>query len=268
MLVLAGLTWLALGQPNVQGAGGQPPPPLHDTMLSMFDTDNDGGVSVAEITATLDGFEKMSAMGMGGPPNAAPGAENPMAATIRAAKRFAPMLHKLIDADGSGKLSKEELKWVAKTQGIIKKPGVLKHLVEGVFAKIDTDADEILSEVELRAAIEGETLEEILSMIQEQLPIPSLSTAASLSHDSRDLLKKHFQEGLAYLDTNGDGAVERKEMFGAVKGFKKMFMQGVTTVETMGPMLTMFKAFQPPGQSSNTGPQAKRRRGPPTHGEL
>ena len=122
----------------------------------MFDTDNDGGVIVDELVTTLDGFEKMGAMGMGGPPNAAPAAENPMSAMVRAAKRFAPTLHQLMDADGSGKLSKEELKWVTSTHETFKKAGVLKKLIEGIFVKIDADADEVLSEAELRAAIGGE----------------------------------------------------------------------------------------------------------------
>merc|ERR1719399_113264 len=258
-VLLAKLTWLALGQPYEPSAGRKPPP-LHEAALLSFDTDHDGGISLDEVMTTLDSFEKMGASGKGGSPNAASVEESPMANMVRAAKRFAPALHQVMDADGSGKLSKEELEWLTMTSQTLKTRGVLKQLTEGIFAKIDADADDLLSEAELHAAIEGEALDDILSMIQEQLPIPSLSATGH----TREMLQKRFQEGLAYLDTNGDGAIERKEMFGAVKEFKILFLQGVSTIETMGPMLAMFTAFQPPPElTSRKGPQATRKRGPP-----
>ena len=80
------------------------------------------------------------------------------------------------------------------------------------------------------------------------------------------------QEGLAYLDTNGDGSIERKEIFAAVKEFKRLFMAGVKTLETMGPMLEMFSAFQPPDARGGGARGAGRKRSPkvanPTRDEL
>mmetsp|Transcript_23776 Transcript_23776/g.51278 ORF Transcript_23776/g.51278 Transcript_23776/m.51278 type:complete len:279 (-) Transcript_23776:194-1030(-) len=246
---------LAVGQPNSQMAGGQPPPPLHETLLSIFDGDNDGGAALDEVIDALAGFEMMGGMRS---PGEAPATENPMITMIAKAKRFAPTLHKLMDADGSGKLSREEFMWITATHGKITTPGVLKKLVEGIFTTIDMNADAILSAEELHAAIDGEALESILSMIQEQLPIPSLSTTGMST--SRGLLQQHFQEGMSYLDTNGDGAIERKEMLAAAKEFKKAFMSAVQTVETMGPMLTMFKGFQAQG-AGRGGAGATRKRG-------
>jgi len=220
------------------GPGGMPPKPLDETLLDVFDKDHNKKLTVAEVSTTLDSFAMMGGMGAEG--------EGPseMQQMITKAKSALPALFALMDADGSKTLSPSELKWVPKAYAAVQKPGLLKKLTLDIFSTIDADGDEQLSEAELRDAIEGEKLERVLALLDESLPIPSLVLDAD---KSRAVLQANFKEGLAYLDGNGDGVIERKEMLAAVKTFKDMFVKGVKTIESMGPMLAMFSAFQQPG---------------------
>ena len=48
-----------------------------------------------------------------------------------------------------------------------------------------------------------------------------------------------IRAGIAMLDGNGDGAVERKEAGKAYGAFKRGFLKGAELLQTMGPMLAM-----------------------------
>jgi len=219
------------------GAAGNPEPaPLDETLMNVLDKNHDGKVMLSEVNESLDGFAAMGAMGQ------EPG-QGPSEVTLmlRAAKIGAPGIFKLMDADASGALTQDELKWVETAYTAIATQGVLKKLVQDIFAAIDSDSDETMSEAEMRAAVESETLDVLLGIIKAQLPIPALS-----AESSRATLQENFKEVVGHLDTDGDGAVERKEMLAAARAFKAMFMKGVKTVKEMGPMLAMFSAFQQP----------------------
>jgi Ca2+-binding EF-hand superfamily protein len=143
-----------------RGQSSPAPGPLHETILAVFDTDRNGAVSLDEIQSTLDGLAAVAAMGMAGGAAGAAGdsgdAASQLAARVLAAKDFAPMLLKWMDADGDGELSPSELQWATSAHAKMKQS--LKELTSGIFDAVDADADDSISPDEIKAAMEPEVL--------------------------------------------------------------------------------------------------------------
>jgi len=230
------LALAALSQPG--GRGGAPAAaPLHQVVEQVFDTDKDGKVTLSEITTTLDGLAAISGMGMAGGAGGAGGggdAASEMAAKIRAAKRFAPQLIKLMDVDSSGTLSRSELKWLSQAHKRMKSS--LKDLAQGVFDAIDADADDSLSPQEQTAALSQPVLGAVVGLLETD-PIKPPALSASIEEAAT---AENLRAAVALLDGDGDGSVSRKEAYRAVAAFKKQFLEAATLLETMGPMLAMF----------------------------
>lgn len=241
--VVAWLCACAAAQRGQQafGANGQPqrtqrPPTLHGTVLEVFDKDKSGGLSLDEVTSTLDGLAGMAGV-MGGGQQPAPGQQSDPEKMVLAAKKVAPTLFNVLDRDGDGDLNKKELQQLTKVEYKLKS-GALRNLTRDVFDAIDADKDDTLSAAELDASSKGEPLERVLALVREVFPEVAGKEGAVLDEAggvSAGLLKA----GIEMLDGDGDGAITRKEAGKAFASFKKTFVAGATMLKEMGPMLSM-----------------------------
>ena len=137
------------------GANGQPAPQaIDEVVMQVFDKDHDSSVSLKEVTMTLDSFAAMGGM-MGGGPEAKAAGPSEIEQLINAAKKIAPALFELLDANSNGGLSAQELKSVARVQKALKS-GAMRNLTRDVFAAVDADSDDMLSQDELSAAADPE----------------------------------------------------------------------------------------------------------------
>lgn len=161
-----------------RGAGSPSPGPLHETIQAVFDTDKDGALSLDEIQSTLDGLAAVAAMGMAGGAAGAAGdsgnVASQLAARVRAAKDFAPMLVKWMDVDSDGALSQSELQWVTSAHARMKQS--LKELTRDIFDAMDADADDSISPQEIEAAMAPAVLGKVCgpsTRCPQALPPPS-----------------------------------------------------------------------------------------------
>lgn len=231
--------------------------PLHEVIMQVFDKDHNGKVSLPEVDKSLTSFAAMA--GAFGGDTAGP---NKMAEMVEAARKVAPHLFELLDADDSKSLSSAELKWVAKVQKGLKS-GALRNLTRDVFDTIDIDADSVLTATEMQSAaeVDGEVLPKVVELVHEALPIRK--SAAEL----QALLTKGAEaagaSGLSlavlikYLDNDGDGQVDRKEAGRAFKAFKDAFLQASKSLQEMGPMLAMFGDMDESGGGGMGGPSGR-----------
>jgi Ca2+-binding EF-hand superfamily protein len=214
-------------------AGSPAPEPLHETIQTVFDTDKNGAVSLEEIQSTLDGLAAVAAMGMAGGAAGVAGdsgdAAGQLAARVRAAMEFAPMLLKWMDADSDGALSASELRWVTSAHTRMRQS--LKEMTRDIFDAMDADADDTISPEEVTAAMAPAVLGKVVGLLEAGFPVPSLSATATA---------EHVASLLAMADSDSDGSVGRKEAYGAVSSFKRHFLEAATLLETMGPMLAVF----------------------------
>jgi len=224
---------------NARGQqGGTPePPPLEDTLMSVFDQNKDGQVVMTEVSSIMEAFAAVGAGSSAGGDEK--GEENDMLKMVKAAKGAAPTLFKLLDADSSKGLTKDELVWVSEADVRMNTKGLLKNVTKAVFDIFDGDADDKLQEAEIKEALDGEKFDQALLVLQDNFPIPILTAEVA-----RTAVKENFKDGMAFMDADGNGEIARAEMYEAVKKVKKLFTKGVTIVRTMGPMLAMFGAMQ------------------------
>uniref|UniRef100_A0A7S4AZY6 EF-hand domain-containing protein n=1 Tax=Chrysotila carterae TaxID=13221 RepID=A0A7S4AZY6_CHRCT len=258
MLVRAGMaviflqTACCLEQRRVGAMGEEQAVPLEDTLLNIFDQDKDGQVGMGELTKTLDGLAALGSMSAGAQAQAQE-TENELQQMLNGAKQFAKPLMKFMDADGSNSLSKDEIVWVSTMYNAVTTPGLLKEVTVAVFEAIDVNKDGSLSQQEIHTAIAGDGYDHILKLLQTRLPLPALAAASS-----RTAVESKLQDIFDMLDINGDGKLERSEIFSAVKKFKKFFVRGVELAKSVGPMMGMFQAFQESSGGRGSGQARKR----------
>jgi len=215
------------------------PQPIHEVLMQVFDKDFDKKVTTSELDTTLESFAAMS--GAFAPPE--PGAgPSKMATMVATAKKIAPSIFKLLDSDDSNSLDKAELKMVALAQASFKS-GALRNLTRDVFDTIDADSDDVLSAAELEAAtdVDGAVLSKVVELVHEAFPMRK--DAASLKKlllEAVEAAGAGMADGMALVDTDGDGAIGRKEAGQAFKAAKTAFLEAVKTLQEMGPMLAMF----------------------------
>ena len=122
------------------------------------------------------------------------------------------------------------------------KSGAARNLTRDVFTTVDSDGDDVASAEEIQAAADpdGEVLSKLAELVHEAFPLRK--DAAEL----KGLLAKgiaavgDISQGVAYVDSDGDGQIDRKEAGKAYKKFKEKFVKGVKTLQEMGPMLKLF----------------------------
>ena len=239
------------------GAFEQPEPvPIDQAVLSFFDADGDGLVASGEVDAALESIEALASFSApAGAPNGGKPPPNPMEKLISGARTLAPTLFSLLDADGSGALSAAELSWLA-TVGDAIGSGLLKNLTRDVFVAIDSDADDVLSADELDAAAQPEPLRYLLALVQERLPTPALAAEGGKSDAE---LGGKFRQGVALLDSNGDGRIERKEAGRALGTFSRAFRDATGMLSN--PMLAMLGGGAGAARGRGAGGAAGRGRG-------
>ena len=225
---------------NAQGMPSKPAPqPLDEVLMQVFDKDMSKSVSEKEVLTTLDSFAEMS--GMGAPPQ--PGAPpNQMEVMIKAAKRLAPSIFRILDANDSKGLSASELKWVAKAQKAFNS-GDMRNLTRDVFDTVDTDHDDSLSADEMQAAadVDGPVLGQVVGLVHGVFPVrKDADELKALLLDLVSTAGAGMADGVALVDTDGDGAISRKEAGKAFSAAKKAFTGATRTLQEMGPMLAMF----------------------------
>ena len=223
-------------QQGFDARGAPAPQPIDAVLMQVFDKDMSKGVSVGEVRQTLDSFAAMSG-GFAGPD----GGASQMTAWIDVAKRLTPSVFKLLDADGSKSLSAKELVWFAKVQKAFNS-GALRNLTRDVFDTLDGNGDSVLNDEELRAAADAES--EVLSSA-----VAHVHTAFPLRKDANELKRllldvmtaagAGMADGVALIDADGDGQIDRKEAGRAFKDAKKAFVTATKTLQEMGPMLAM-----------------------------
>jgi len=237
VLLAAGAEAQPRRQQGFNANGAQAPQPLDQIVLQVFDKDHDGSCSLTEVISSLTAFAGMAG-GFGGDT----GGGNQIETMINAAKRVAPTLFELLDADDSKGLTADELVWVAKVQKGLKS-GALRNLTRDVFDLIDADADSVLTadEIATAADTEGAMLSQVVALIHEALPV------RKSADELQQLLGKGVQasglglaDGINYVDADGDGQIDRKEAGKAFKSFKDLYLQGAKALQEMGPMLAMF----------------------------
>ena len=161
----------------------------------------------------------------------------------------------LLDADANGALSATELKWTTDAHELLKKP-MLKNLSLAIFAELDADADESVTEAEVQAALDGEALDRVVALLREKFPIPALD-AKNLP---RETMKQHVGAAIKMVDTDGDGAVGQKEIVRAAKRFKDTFMSTVKQIEAAAPMMQMMAEMQKGPAAGGAGAKPRKPR--------
>ena len=216
-------------------------------LMQVFDKDLSKGVSVGEVRQTLDSFAAMSG-GFGAPEG---GGANQMVAWIDVAKRLTPSVFALLDADASKSLSAKELLWFAKVQKAFNS-GALRNLTRDVFDTLDASGDSVLNGDELRAAADAdsEVLSSAVALVHAAFPLRrDASELKRLLLDVVAAAGAGMADGVALIDADGDGQIDRKEAGRAFKDAKKAFIQATTTLQQMGPMLAMARTarrIEPP----------------------
>lgn len=205
--------------------------------MQVFDKDMSKGVDKNEVDQTLESFAAM-----GGAFQQPDGGPNAMADMIDAARRLAPSVFALLDADDNKLLDKKELKWFGKAQAAFK-DGTLRNLTRDVFDTLDASGDDVLSADELAAAadVDGEVLAAVVAKVHEAFPIrKDADELKKLLLGMVEAAGASRADGIALIDADGDGQIQRKEAGKAFASAKKAFTSAVTTLQQMGPMLAMF----------------------------
>ena len=243
----------AVAQQQAFGANGQPAPqPLDAIIMQVFDKSHDGKISTQEVSQTLDAFAAFS--GMGQPPQGQ--GPNEMDLMVAAAKRIAPVLFELLDADSSKSLTAAEVEPIVGVQKAFKS-GVLRNLTREVFEAVDTDSDDALSAGELEAAAveDGPVLDQVVALVHAAFPIrkDAAELKAILLKAAKTLGADKVQGAVKWADADGNGILDRKEVGKAYKTAKDYFLKGAQTLQTMGPMLAMFGGMDMDGGGRGRG---------------
>ncbi len=222
----------------------QPPPPLEEVVMQVFDKDHNGKITLEEMESVADQIVAMTSGGEG--------AENSESAImVKQARKFCPTIFNLLDGNGDGKLVTSEVKVVGRLEKALKS-GELRNMTRDIFDAIDNNSDNRLSASEIQAAMMPAMLSRLVGIVTEVLPLPALEAAVRNGDIHGPLSKQaedngsgphHGQDvissGVRMLDTNNDGEIERAEAGKAYNKFKKTFLRASGLFVQMGPMLTM-----------------------------
>eukprot|EP00586_Coscinodiscus_wailesii_P010158 CAMPEP_0172495240 /NCGR_PEP_ID=MMETSP1066-20121228/65435_1 /TAXON_ID=671091 /ORGANISM="Coscinodiscus wailesii, Strain CCMP2513" /LENGTH=203 /DNA_ID=CAMNT_0013266787 /DNA_START=199 /DNA_END=810 /DNA_ORIENTATION=+ len=172
---------------------------------------------------------------------------------LRYARGILPHVFQLLDANSDRSLTKKELSYVTKFEESMKKGGALRGFLRDTFEILDTDRDDQWSVDELYAAIpaahgSSESLSKIAKKFHNIFPLRS--TAAELedfiltcfrSIGGGEWTKESVKKGMAVVDKDGDGLIQRKEVGKTYNEYGKEFLKMCTQIKTMGPMFAMFQ---------------------------
>ena len=239
LLLIAALT--ANNVHSQQPKSQQPLQPLGDVLHLVLDKDKDQKVTMDEVNSQMTMLEMLFQGGKG-----AEGEEYRQ--LLKGVKKAAPKMFQLLDSNGDKKLSKFELTYMTKFEKSIKKDGGLRELVRDVFGILDSDGDDQLSANEL---LEGSKSSDVIAKVTVRLHelFPLRKTAQELEDFVKDTIesiggntlnKESVAKGMEWIDDDGDGYIQRKEVgkYYNIAGTK--FLEISKTIKQMGPMMAMF----------------------------
>jgi hypothetical protein len=242
-LLCAASVWLSQQQQQQQQPPKRPPlQPLDKVLLLVLDKNKDSKVTRDEVGESMLMLELLLQM----PPTPAEGSDNDNAAAaagystlIQWLKTSSPIIFNVLDTNNDNILSPQELKvFVQFEQSLTKKgTGGLKELVRDIFAFMDMNNDDQLSNEEISAKInsssnnnnkdddndnkkeeEDDTDEELLSTkIRNGLLslFPTLRTDivdADIMPSIMSALTTYMDEATNTLDTDNNGYISRSEV--------------------------------------------------------
>mmetsp|Transcript_5736 Transcript_5736/g.10324 ORF Transcript_5736/g.10324 Transcript_5736/m.10324 type:complete len:267 (+) Transcript_5736:80-880(+) len=250
LLLIAALTNNVHSQ---QPKSQQPLQPLGDVLHLVLDKDKDQKVTMDEVNSQMTMLEMLFQGGEG-----AEGEEYRQ--LLKGVKKAAPKMFQLLDSNGDAKLSKFEMTYMTKFEkSIKKKDGGLRELVRDVFGILDSDGDDQLSANEL---LEGSKSSDVIAKVTVRLHelFPLRKTPQELEDFVKDTIesiggvsKESVAKGMAWIDDDGDGYIQRKEVgkYYNIAGTK--FLEISKTIKQMGPMMAMFGGMDMGGGGGGGG---------------
>lgn len=221
----------------------KPLQPLGDVLHLVLDKDKDSRVTMEEVKSQISVLEALFQNGEGEE------AEE-YRRLLGGVKASAPRVFELLDSDSDGRLTKKELAVTTRFEKSLRKGGGLREVVRDVFGILDADSDDVLTVAEL---LGGYRSDEAVSKIAGRVHdlFPSLrDTSADLegfvkstieSFGGTDALDEgSVAEYVAWIDDDGDGKVQRKEVGKYYNVAGRKFLEIAKTIKTMGPMMALF----------------------------
>lgn len=263
------LLWAAsvmLSHSQQQQPPKRPPlQPLDKVLLLVLDKNRDSKVTRDEVGESMLMLELLLQM----PPTPVDGSDNDNAAAgystlIQWLKTSSPIIFNLLDTNNDNILSPAELKVFVQFEQSLTKKGVggMKELVRDLFAFIDMNNDDQLSNDELLAKVtvnpssnnndddkgddDDDTDEDLLATkIRNGLLslFPTLRTDivdADIMPLIMSAMKQYMDVTMNTLDTDNNGYISRSEVGKYYNTGGKKIMEVSKMIKTMGPMIAMF----------------------------
>lgn len=241
---------VVVSAPATMKSGSPPLQPLGDVLALVLDKDKDGKVTMEEVTNQLVMLEQLF---QGGSEEGSEYLE-----LLRGVKAGAPKMFELLDSNSDKGLTKKELTYVTKFETSLKNRS-MRTLLRDWFGILDTNEDDKLSVDELFVAIpsdggSSEALTKMTAKLHELFPLRSTSqeleafvqtTLKSIGGNSWD--KESVAVGMKWIDDDGDGFIQRKEVGKAYNTSGKKFLEIAQTIKQMGPMLALFGGMNADG---------------------
>lgn len=249
LLLVAAFATVVLSQ---QQKRQQPLRPIGDVLHLFLDKDKNQKVSMSEVDSQISMLEVLFQNGAEGDEQG-----EQYKKILKAVKAAAPTIFALLDSNSDEELSKSELKYVTKFENSLKKGGGMREFLRDVFSMLDVDGNDQLSADELFAASQSSTIiSDVTVRFHTLFPLrgnPSeleeFVKKTIVSFGGQDSLdKESVEKGMKWIDDDGDGYINRKEVGKFYNIAGKQFMDTSKSIRQMGPMLAMFG-----GMDMNTG---------------
>jgi len=212
--------------------------PLGDVLMQVLDTDKNQKVTIEEVQSQMTMFEQLFQDVQDGGEDAS-GYRN----LVKGVKKAAPSIMQLLDTNKDQALSLSEMQYITKFEKSILKGGGFKDCLRTCFTLIDSDGDDRLSMEELqRVTTDEELISSLVKPFQELFPglrcnelFHSILHGIMVNDEASS-----FVDGMNnWIDKDGDGFIQRKEVGLAYNTFGKKFLEISKTIKTMGPMMAM-----------------------------
>lgn len=263
LLLLAASANLAISQAPKQQ---RPLQPLGDVLHLVLDQDKDQKVTMPEVNSQMSMLENLFAGSEG-----EEGAEYRQ--LLKGVKAAAPTMFALLDSNSDKSLTKAELKYVTKFETSIKNGGGMRDLLRDVFSLLDADGDDQLSADELYTASQSSgTISDVTKRFHELFPvrktpgeledfvretIESFGGGGGSADNNNGALdsidREKVVESMKWIDDDGDGYIQRKEVGKYYNIAGKKFLEISKTIKQMGPMLAMFGGMDMKGGGGGGG---------------